>query len=82
MDQDIIDKPFLPLDRLRILKYFSVYSAIITVTLLALYFGDIDLGFLGIADPKVYPMILSFHACITVVFFVLAFSSGQPTTIT
>ncbi len=77
MDQDILDKPFLPLDRLRILKYFSVYSAIVTVALIALYFSNIDLGFLGVLDPKVYPMVLSFHACITVVFMVLAFSAGQ-----
>jgi len=77
MDQDLLDKPFLPLDRLRILKYFSMYSVVITVALVSLYFGDIDLGFLGINDPKVYPMVLSLHACITIVFLALAFSAGQ-----
>ena len=77
MEQDILDKPFLPLDRLRILKYFSIYSVVITVALVSLYFMDIDLGFLGINDPKIYPMVLSFHACISVVFLALAFSAGQ-----
>lgn len=77
MEQDILDKPFLPLDRLRILKYFSIYSVIITLALVSLYFMDIDLGFLGKNDPKVYPMILSLHACITIVFLALAFSAGQ-----
>lgn len=77
MDQDILDKPFLPLDRLRILKYFSMYSVIITVALVSLYFAEIDLGFLGLNDPKIYPMVLSLHACITIVFLVLAFSAGQ-----
>lgn len=77
MEQDILDKPFLPLDRLRILKYFSIYSVVITVALVSLYFMDIDLDFLGVNDPKIYPMILSFHACISVVFLALAFSAGQ-----
>ncbi|WP_396589028.1 sensor histidine kinase [Bermanella sp. R86510] len=77
MDQDILDKPFLPLDRLRILRYFSVYSVVITLALVSLYFMDIDLGFLGQNDPKVYPMVLSLHASITVVFLAMAFSSGQ-----
>lgn len=77
MENDILDKPFLPLDRLRILKYFSVYSICITLVLISLYFMDMDLGFLGQNDPKLYPMILSLHACITLVFVVLAFSAGQ-----
>lgn len=77
MDQDLLDKPFLPLDRLRILKYFSFYSVVITVVLISLYFADVDLGFLGQNDPKVYPMVLSLHACITIVFLALAFSAGQ-----
>ncbi len=77
MEQDILDKPFLPLDRLRILKYFSVYSVIITITLIALYFADITLGFLGLHDPKIYPMVLSLHASITIVFLAMAFSAGQ-----
>ncbi len=77
METDILDKPFLPLDRLRILKYFSAYSLIITLILISLYFLDIDLGFLGRNDPKLYPMILSLHACLTIVFLVLAFSAGQ-----
>ncbi len=77
MEQDILDKPFLPLDRLRILKYFSVYSVVITMTLLALYFSDIDMGFLGVNDPKMYPMLLALHGALTVVFLVMAFSAGQ-----
>jgi len=77
MEQDILDKPFLPLDRLRILKYFSVYSVIITFSLLALYFADINMGFLGLNDPKLYPMLLALHGCLTVVFLFLAFSAGQ-----
>jgi two-component system sensor histidine kinase PilS (NtrC family) len=77
MEQDILDKPFLPLDRLRILKYFSVYSAIITGVLMGLFFADIDLDFLGVLNPKLYPMVLSFHAVMTIVFMVLAFSVGQ-----
>ncbi|MFT5594928.1 MAG: two-component system sensor histidine kinase PilS (NtrC family) [Oceanicoccus sp.] len=77
MEQDILDKPFLPLDRLRILKYFSVYSAIITGVLMGLFFADIDLDFLGSLNPKIYPMVLSFHAVMTIVFMVLAFSVGQ-----
>lgn len=77
MDQDLLDKPFLPLDRLRILKYFSFYSVFITVALISMYFANIDLGFLGQNDPKVYPMALSMHACITIVFLGLAFSAGQ-----
>ena len=77
MDQDLLDKPFLPLDRLRILKYFSFYSVFITVALISMYFANIDLGFLGVNDPKVYPMALSMHACITIVFLGLAFSAGQ-----
>jgi two-component system sensor histidine kinase PilS (NtrC family) len=77
MEQDLLDKPFLPLDRLRILKYFSMYSVVITVALVSLYFMDIDLGFLGINDPKIYPMVLSLHASITIVFLALAFSAGQ-----
>ncbi|MEY8264331.1 MAG: hypothetical protein RPR98_08995, partial [Bermanella sp.] len=77
MEQDILDKPFLPLDRLRILKYFSVYSVIITFTLLALYVVDIDMGFLGVNDPKMYPMLLALHGALTVVFLVMAFSTGQ-----
>ncbi|GAA6134432.1 ATP-binding protein [Oceaniserpentilla sp. 4NH20-0058] len=77
METSHLDTPFLPLDRLRILKYFSVYSAIITAGLMSLFFMDIDLGFLGQADPKIYPMILSFHAVMTIVFIVLAFSVGQ-----
>ncbi len=77
MEQDILDKPFLPLDRLRILKYFSVYSVVITITLIGLYFSDITLGFLGVNDPKLYPMVLSLHASITLVFLALAFSAGQ-----
>lgn len=77
MEQEILDKPFLPLDRLRILKYFSIYSVIITLALVSLYFMEIDLGFLGQNDPRVYPMILSLHASLTIVFLVLAFSSGQ-----
>ncbi|MFY0640206.1 MAG: hypothetical protein JXR16_04100 [Bermanella sp.] len=77
MEQDILDKPFLPLDRLRILKYFSVYSAVITGVLMGLFFSDIDLDFLGVLNPKLYPMVLSFHAVMTIVFMVLAFSVGQ-----
>lgn len=77
MEQDILDKPFLPLDRLRILKYFSIYSVVITLALVSLYFMDINLGFLGVNDPKIYPMVLSLHACITIVFLALAFSAGQ-----
>lgn len=77
MDADILDKPFLPLDRLRILKYFSAYSLCITLVLIGLYFADINLGFLGVNDPKVYPMVLSLHACLTIVFVALAFSAGQ-----
>lgn len=77
MEQDILDKPFLPLDRLRILKYFSVYSAVITGVLMGLFFADIDLDFLGVLNPKLYPMVLSFHAVMTIVFMVLAFSVGQ-----
>lgn len=77
MDQDILDKPFLPLDRLRILKYFSVYSVIITGSLMTLYFSGIDAGFLGVLDEKIYPMVLSLHLAITIVFLVLAFSTGQ-----
>ncbi len=77
MEQDILDKPFLPLDRLRILKYFSLYSALITGILMSLFFADIDLDFLGVLNPKIYPMVLSFHAVMTIVFMVLAFSVGQ-----
>ena len=77
MDQDLLDKPFLPLDRLRILKYFSMYSVVVTVALVSLYFMNIDLGFLGVNDPKIYPMVLSLHASITIVFLALAFSAGQ-----
>lgn len=77
MEQDILDKPFLPLDRLRILKYFSVYSAIITGVLMGLFFSDMDLGFLGVLNPKIYPMVLSLHAVMTIIFMVLAFSVGQ-----
>lgn len=77
MVQDLLDKPFLPLDRLRILKYFSFYSVFITIALISMYFANIDLGFLGVNDPKVYPMALSMHACITIVFLGLAFSAGQ-----
>lgn len=77
MEQDILDKPFLPLDRLRILKYFSVYSAIITGVLMGLFFSDMDLGFLGVLNPKIYPMVLSLHAVMTIVFMILAFSVGQ-----
>lgn len=77
MEASHLDTPFLPLDRLRILKYFSVYSALITIGLMSLFFMDIDLGFLGQADPKVYPMVLALHAVMTIVFMVLAFSVGQ-----
>lgn len=77
MEQDILDKPFLPLDRLRILKYFSLYSALITGILMSLFFADINLDFLGVLNPKIYPMVLSFHAVMTIVFMVLAFSVGQ-----
>lgn len=54
-----------------------MYSLTITLVLVALYFLDIDLGFLGHNDPKLYPMVLSLHACLTIVFLVLAFSAGQ-----
>ena len=77
MELEVLDKPFLPLDRLRILKYFSAYSVIITTALISLYFLDINLGFLGVSNPKMYPLILSLHASITVVFLALAFSAGQ-----
>jgi len=77
METNHLDTPFLPLDRLRILKYFSVYSALITVGLMSLFFMDIDLDFLGQANPKIYPMVLSLHAVMTIVFMVLAFSVGQ-----
>jgi len=77
METNHLDTPFLPLDRLRILKYFSVYSALITIGLMSLFFMDIDLDFLGQASPKIYPMVLSLHAVMTIVFMVLAFSVGQ-----
>ena len=77
MDQDILDKPFLPLDRLRILKYFSIYSATVTGVLMGLFFADLNLDFLGVLNPKIYPMILSFHAVMTIVFMVLAKVSGS-----
>lgn len=77
METNHLDTPFLPLDRLRILKYFSVYSAVITIALMSLFFMDMDLDFLGKANPKLYPMVLSLHAVMTIVFMVLAFSIGQ-----
>ncbi|MCP5350846.1 MAG: hypothetical protein H7A10_07775 [Oceanospirillaceae bacterium] len=77
MEQDILDKPFLPLDRLRILKYFSLYSATVAIALLALFLNGVDLDFLGVVDPKLYPIIVTLYAAMTVVFMVLAFSTGQ-----